>query len=69
MRALTVYGIPGKMTRGLAGVVIGTQGLAVFFGALVARALASATGSPALGLLVRRVAAPARLRLVTRIPR
>ena len=49
MRALTIYGIPGKMTRRLAGVVIGTQGLAVFFGALVARALASATGSPASG--------------------
>jgi hypothetical protein len=45
MRSLSVYGIPGKMTRRLAGVVIGTQGLAVFFGALVARALASASGS------------------------
>ena len=44
MRALTIYGVPGKMTRRLAGVVIGTQGLAVFFGALVARALASVTG-------------------------
>ena len=46
MRSLTLYGVPGKMTRRLAGVVIGTQGLAVFFGALVARALAAATGSP-----------------------
>ena len=45
MRALTIYGVPGKMTRRLAGVVIGTQGLAVFFGALVARSLASVTGS------------------------
>ena len=45
MSALTVYGIPGKMTRRLAGLVIGTQGLAVFFGALVARALAAANGS------------------------
>ena len=45
MRALAIYGIPGKMTRRLAGVVIGTQGLAVFFGALVARSLASVTGS------------------------
>ena len=45
MSALTVYGIPGKMTRRLAGVVIGTQGLAVFFGALVARALAAANDS------------------------
>jgi len=42
MSALTVYGVPGKMTRRLLGVVIGTQGLAVFFGALVARALAAA---------------------------
>ncbi len=45
MSALTVYGVPGKMTRRLAGVVIGTQGLAVFFGALVARALASTKDS------------------------
>jgi Protein of unknown function (DUF4233) len=45
VRALTFYGVPGKMTRRLAGVVIGTQGLAVFFGALVARALAAASGS------------------------
>ncbi len=43
MRSLTLYGVPGKMTRRLAGVVIGTQGLAVFFGALVARALAAST--------------------------
>jgi len=46
VRSLTLYGIPGKMTRRLAGVVIGTQGLAVFFGALVARALAAAKGLP-----------------------
>ncbi|HEY8654969.1 MAG TPA: DUF4233 domain-containing protein [Dermatophilaceae bacterium] len=46
MRSLTLYGVPGKMTRRLAGVVIGTQGLAVFFGALVARALAAAKGLP-----------------------
>jgi putative exporter of polyketide antibiotics len=46
MSALVLYGVPGKMTRRLAGVVIGAQGLAVFFGALVARALASAKGSP-----------------------
>ena len=45
MSALTFYGVPGKMTRRLAGVVIGTQGLAVFFGALVARALAAVNGS------------------------
>ena len=46
MRSLTLYGVPGKMTRRLAGVVIGTQGLAVFFGALVARNLAAAKGLP-----------------------
>jgi hypothetical protein len=43
--ALTFFGVRGKMTRRLAGVVIGTQGLAVFFGALAARALAAAGGS------------------------
>ena len=42
--SLPLYGVPGKMTRRLAGVVVGTQGLAVFFGALVARGLASADG-------------------------
>ena len=45
MSALSFYGIPGKMTRRLLGVVIGTQGLAVFFGALVARSLAAVDGS------------------------
>lgn len=45
MSALTFYGVPGKMTRRLLGVVIGTQGVAVFFGALVAWGLASAEGS------------------------
>ncbi|HZX98842.1 MAG TPA: DUF4233 domain-containing protein [Dermatophilaceae bacterium] len=45
MSALSFYGIPGKMTRRLLGVVIGTQGLAVFFGALVARSLAAVEGS------------------------
>jgi Protein of unknown function (DUF4233) len=44
VRAPTLYGAPGKMTRRLAGTVIGAQGLAVFFGALVARGLASAKG-------------------------
>ena len=43
--ALTFHGVPGKMTRRLAAVVIGTQGLVVFFGALVARGLAAAGGS------------------------
>jgi Protein of unknown function (DUF4233) len=45
MRVPILYGAPGKMTRRLAGTVIGAQGLAVFFGALVARGLASADGS------------------------
>lgn len=45
MRSLPLYGVPGKMTRRLAGLVIGAQGLVVFFGALVARALAAASGS------------------------
>ena len=47
MRVLTFYGVPGKLTRRLAGVVIGAQGLAVFFGALAARALAAVQGSDA----------------------
>jgi putative exporter of polyketide antibiotics len=42
---LIAYGVQGKMTRRLAAVVIGAQGLAVFFGALTARALAAADGS------------------------
>jgi len=45
MSAITFYGAPGKMTRRLLAVVIGTQGLVVFFGALVARSLASVDGS------------------------
>jgi hypothetical protein len=47
MSVLTFHGVPGKTTRRLAGVVIGTQGLAVFFGALVARGLAAARDSQA----------------------
>ena len=47
MSVLTFYGLPGTMTRRLLGAVIGTQGLAVFFGALVARGLAAAQGSHA----------------------
>lgn len=46
MRSLRLYGVQGKMTRRLLGVVIGTQGLVVFFGALVARALAATAGQP-----------------------
>ena len=42
IRSLVFYGVPGKMTRRLTATVIGSQGLAVFFGALVARALAAA---------------------------
>lgn len=49
MSPLPGYGVPDRMTRRLAGVVLGTQGLAVFFGALVARALAAAKGSPTSG--------------------
>jgi hypothetical protein len=45
MSALFFYGVPGKMTRRLLAVVIGTQGLAVFFGALVARSLAAVTAA------------------------
>jgi len=45
LSVLTFHGVPGKMTRRLLGVVIGTQGLAVFFGALVARSLAAVDGA------------------------
>jgi len=45
MSGTALYGTQGKMTRRLLGVVIGTQGLVVFFGALVARALAASKGS------------------------
>jgi len=41
---LPAYGVPGRLTRRLAGVVIGSQSLAVFFGALVARSLAASQG-------------------------
>ena len=59
MSALTFYGAPEKMTRRLAATVIGSQGLAVFFGALVARGLASARGDAGSGsfLLVGSVLA------------
>lgn len=49
MSALTFHGVPGKMTRRLLAMVIGTQGLVVFFGALVARSLAAVDGSGASG--------------------
>ena len=42
LRSLPFHGVPEKMTRRFAAVVIAGQGLAVFFGALVARAIAAA---------------------------
>ena len=47
--SLVLYGVPEKMTRRLAATVIGSQGLAVFFGALVARAIAAAQGTSSSG--------------------
>ena len=47
--SLVLYGVPEKMTRRLAATVVGSQGLAVFFGALVARALAEAKGESGSG--------------------
>jgi hypothetical protein len=44
MSGLVLYGVPGKVTRRLAATVVGSQAVAVFFGALVARALAEARG-------------------------
>ena len=52
MRAPALYGAPGKFTQRLAATVIGAQGLAVFFGALVARGLASAKGADSSGTLL-----------------
>ncbi|MGZ4629664.1 DUF4233 domain-containing protein [Oryzihumus sp.] len=49
LSSLVLYGVPEKMTRRLAATVIGSQGLAVFFGALVARALAEARGESSSG--------------------
>ncbi len=59
LRSLTFYGVPEKMTRRLAAVVIGSQGLAVFFGALVARGIAAADRQSSAGsfLLVGSVVA------------
>ena len=42
LQSLPFHGVPDKMTRRFAAVVIASQGLAVFFGALVARAIAAA---------------------------
>lgn len=41
MSALTVYGTTGKFTRRMLATVLGGQSVIVFFGALVARALAA----------------------------
>lgn len=49
IRSLVLYGVPEKMTRRLAATVVGSQGLAVFFGALVARAIAAAQGTSSSG--------------------
>jgi hypothetical protein len=49
LRSLPFSGVPEKMTRRFAAVVIASQGLAVFFGALVARAIASADGQSSSG--------------------
>ena len=54
LRSLPFYGVPEKMTRRLAAVVIGSQGLAVFFGALVARGIAAADRQSSAGTTSRR---------------
>lgn len=43
--SLLVYGIGDRITRRFAGVVVGFQTLAVFFGALVAYAIAKSQGN------------------------
>lgn len=43
---IRLYGVPQRMTRRFAAVVVTGQGLAIFFGALVAHAIASASGDP-----------------------
>jgi len=44
---LLVHGVGERMTRRFAGIVIGSQAVVVFLGALVAFALAKAQGEPA----------------------
>ncbi|WP_246241788.1 DUF4233 domain-containing protein [Flexivirga aerilata] len=44
---LPIYGIPDRMTRRFAGIVVGSETLAVFLGALVAWAIAKAQGNEA----------------------
>lgn len=56
-RPVRAYGVPfygdlGTLTRRLAAVVIGSQSLAVFFGALVAWSLASSAGRSSAGALL-----------------
>lgn len=41
---LVLFGVAAKMTRRLAGTVIASQAFVIFFGALVARGIASANG-------------------------
>lgn len=45
--SLLVYGVGERMTRRFAGVVVGSQSVVVFFGALVAYALARSRGESA----------------------
>lgn len=47
-----LHGVPERMTRRFAAVVIGSQGLAVFFWALVANRLAASQGDPQSGALL-----------------
>lgn len=49
MKALTFYGQLGKFTWRMLATVLGGQAIAVFFGALVARGLASARGESGAG--------------------
>ena len=46
MAALPFYGATGKFTWRMGALVLASQSVIVFFGALVARALADASGSP-----------------------
>lgn len=49
MSGLVLSGVREKMTRRFAGIVIGSQSLVVFFGALVAYAIAKSQGQSAHG--------------------
>lgn len=52
MRALRLYGTLGKFTWRMLATVLAGQALVIFFGALVARALASAEGRSSSGALL-----------------